>query len=89
MEEVHKVCYITLFICRYERNLILAICNQSSDNNITISSIGGTTSNAGGVGQNAISYVQNLLDLKDRYDDFLAKSFNNDKYFKQVMKIQL
>merc|ERR1719411_1120496 len=46
---------------------------------------GGTTSNAGGVGQNAISYVQNLLDLKDRYDDFLAKSFNNDKYFKQVI----
>ena len=69
--------------------LVLAICNQSSDNNITISSIGGTTSNAGGVGQNAISYVQNLLDLKDRYDDFLAKSFNNDKYFKQVIKIQL
>jgi len=46
---------------------------------------GGSSANAGGVGQNAISYVQNLLDLKDRYDDFLAKSFNNDKYFKQVI----
>ena len=53
-------------------------------NNYTLF-IGGSTTNAGGVGQNAISYVQNLLDLKDRYDDFLAKSFNNDKYFKQVM----
>ena len=36
------------------------------------------------MGQNAISYVQNLLDLKDRYDHFLIASFNNDKYFKQV-----
>ena len=65
----------------------LAKLNSSSNYSIAISSTGGTTSNAGGVGQNAISYVQNLLDLKDRYDDFLAKSFNNDKYFKQVMKI--
>ena len=62
----------------------LAKLNSSSNYSIAISSTGGTTSNAGGVGQNAISYVQNLLDLKDRYDDFLAKSFNNDKYFKQV-----
>ena len=54
------------------------------DNRINSHSIGGSSANAGGVGQNAISYVQNLLDLKDRYDDFLAKSFNNDKYFKQV-----
>ena len=67
--------------------LFLAKLNSSSNYSIAISSTGGTTSNAGGVGQNAISYVQNLLDLKDRYDDFLAKSFNNDKYFKQVMKI--
>ena len=67
--------------------IFLAKLNSSSNYSIAISSTGGTTSNAGGVGQNAISYVQNLLDLKDRYDDFLAKSFNNDKYFKQVMKI--
>ena len=45
---------------------------------------GGNPVTVGGVGQNAISYVQNLLDLKDRYDDFLTSSFNNDKYFKQV-----
>ena len=68
-------------------HLFLAKLNSSSNYSIAISSTGGTTSNAGGVGQNAISYVQNLLDLKDRYDDFLAKSFNNDKYFKQVTKI--
>ena len=68
-------------------SVFLAKLNSSSNYSIAISSTGGTTSNAGGVGQNAISYVQNLLDLKDRYDDFLAKSFNNDKYFKQVMKI--
>ena len=67
-------------------SVFLAKLNSSSNYSIAIFSIGGTT-NAGGVGQNAISYVQNLLDLKDRYDDFLAKSFNNDKYFKQVMKI--
>ena len=70
-----------------ESAIFLAKLNSSSNYSIAISSTGGTTSNAGGVGQNAISYVQNLLDLKDRYDDFLAKSFNNDKYFKQVMKI--
>ena len=46
--------------------------------------IGANPTNGGGVGQNAISYVQNLLDLKDRYDHFLIASFNNDKYFKQV-----
>jgi len=47
--------------------------------------LGGNTAIPGGVGQNAISYVQNLLDLKDRYDHFLTASFNNDKYFKQVI----
>merc|ERR1719479_846468 len=46
---------------------------------------GGNPATVGGVGQNAISYVQSLLDLKDRYDDFLTSSFNNDKYFKQVI----
>ena len=34
---------------------------------------------------NAIIYIQNLLDLKDRYDHFLAESFNNDKFFKQFI----
>ena len=64
--------------------ICLYISHKVVKNNYTLF-IGGSTTNAGGVGQNAISYVQNLLDLKDRYDDFLAKSFNNDKYFKQVM----
>ena len=45
---------------------------------------GANPTNGGGVGQNAIAYVQSLLDLKDRYDHFLSASFNNDKYFKQV-----
>jgi len=34
---------------------------------------------------NAVTYIQNLLELKDRFDDFLTKSFSNDKYFKQVI----
>ena len=34
---------------------------------------------------NAIIYIQNLLELKDRYDRFLTGAFGNDKYFKQVM----
>ncbi|XP_039764197.1 cullin-3 isoform X2 [Pararge aegeria] len=34
---------------------------------------------------NAIAYVQNLLDLKDRFDHFLHNSFNNDKIFKQMI----
>ena len=34
---------------------------------------------------NAINYIQSLLDLKDRYDNFLATSFANDKFFKQVI----
>lgn len=34
---------------------------------------------------NAVTYIQNLLELKDRFDDFLVKSFSNDKYFKQVI----
>ncbi|QQP38327.1 Cullinlike [Caligus rogercresseyi] len=34
---------------------------------------GGSSNNV-----NAITYVQNLLDLKDRYDHFLSESFRND-----------
>jgi len=34
---------------------------------------------------NAVTYIQNLLELKDRFDDFLIQSFSNDKYFKQVI----
>jgi len=34
---------------------------------------------------NAVSYIQNLLELKDRFDNFLQHSFLNDKYFKQVI----
>lgn len=34
---------------------------------------------------NAINYVQNLLDLKDKFDRFLVGSFGQDKYFKQVI----
>ncbi|XP_035738748.1 cullin-3-like [Vespa mandarinia] len=34
---------------------------------------------------NAVLFVQNLLDLKDRFDHFLHYSFNNDKLFKQMI----
>ncbi|CAF3406218.1 unnamed protein product [Rotaria socialis] len=34
-------------------------------------------------GKNAISYVQNLLDLKDTFDYFLKNAFNDDKIFKK------
>ncbi|XP_024867705.1 cullin-3-like [Temnothorax curvispinosus] len=34
---------------------------------------------------NAVLYVQNLLDLKDRFDDFLRDSFNNDKNYEQMI----
>ncbi|CAB0005995.1 unnamed protein product [Nesidiocoris tenuis] len=34
---------------------------------------------------NAISFVQNLLDLKDRLDHFLHNSFKNDKLFKHMI----
>ncbi|KAG8330377.1 Cullin-3 [Homalodisca vitripennis] len=36
-------------------------------------------------GTNAINFVQNLLDLKDKLDHFLHNSFNNDKLFKQMI----
>ena len=34
---------------------------------------------------NAVQFVQNLLDLKDRFEHFLLRSFNNDKQFKQMI----
>lgn len=34
---------------------------------------------------NAVQFVQNLLDLKDRFEHFLHISFNNDKQFKQMI----
>ena len=64
----------------YISNLSAALFHSILNDVLT----GGNPVTVGGVGQNAISYVQNLLDLKDRYDDFLTSSFNNDKYFKQV-----
>lgn len=36
-------------------------------------------------GKNAITYVQNLLDLKDRFDHFLHESFSNDNLFKKMI----
>lgn len=36
-------------------------------------------------GANALNFVQSLLDLKDRYDTFLYKSFEGDKIFKQMI----
>jgi len=34
---------------------------------------------------NAVTYIQNLLELKDRFDGFLGNSFSSDKFFKQVI----
>lgn len=34
---------------------------------------------------NPITYVQNLLNLKDHFDYFLNKSFNNDRIFKKMI----
>ncbi|XP_071084528.1 cullin-3-A-like [Haliotis cracherodii] len=36
-------------------------------------------------GKNAITYIQSLLDLKDRFDHFLHESFSDDKLFKQMI----
>jgi len=51
---------------------------------------GGAAGGAGASGSagqptNAIVYIQNLLDLKDRFDRFLAVSFNGDRFFKQTI----
>ena len=35
--------------------------------------------------KNAVTYIQNLLELKDRFNSFLMHSFSNDKFFKQVI----
>merc|ERR1719219_1041931 len=34
---------------------------------------------------NAVTYIQNLLELKDKYDCFLRSSFDNDRFFKQTI----
>lgn len=36
-------------------------------------------------GKNAITYVQSLLDLKDRFDHFFHESFNKDSLFKKMI----
>ena len=36
-------------------------------------------------GRNAVTYVQNLLDLRDQYNMFLDKSFSNDPLFKHAI----
>lgn len=35
--------------------------------------------------KNAINFIQKLLDLKDRFDQFFITSFNSDKLFKQTI----
>lgn len=42
------------------------------------------TDEDGGKGD-ALSFVQNLLDLKDRFDHFLHHSFNGERQFKQMI----
>ncbi|XP_033097413.1 cullin-3-B-like isoform X1 [Anneissia japonica] len=36
-------------------------------------------------GKNPVQYVKDLLDLKDRFDEFLHESFGDDKIFKQTI----
>jgi cullin 3 len=43
------------------------------------------TQEEGVANANAITYVQGLLDLKDKYDHFLSASFDSDKFFKQII----
>ncbi|XP_028320345.1 cullin-3-like isoform X2 [Gouania willdenowi] len=38
-----------------------------------------------GEGKNPVDYIQGLLDLKSRIDQFLQESFNNDGLFKQTI----
>lgn len=38
-------------------------------------------------GTNPITFVQNLLNLKDRFDHFLIHSFDNDKIFKNMISL--
>jgi len=45
----------------------------------------GTTTGGGAASANAITYVQNLLDLKDKFDCFLRSSFDSDRFFKQTI----
>lgn len=42
------------------------------------------TEDEGGKGD-ALTFVQSLLDLKDRFDHFLFHSFGGDRYFKQMI----
>ncbi|XP_022258160.1 cullin-3-A-like isoform X3 [Limulus polyphemus] len=42
------------------------------------------TEEEGGKGD-ALTFVQSLLDLKDRFDHFLHNSFGNDRFFKQMI----
>ncbi|XP_013775043.1 cullin-3-like [Limulus polyphemus] len=42
------------------------------------------TEDEGGKGD-ALTFVQSLLDLKDRFDHFLHHSFGNDRFFKQMI----
>ncbi|KAG8228590.1 hypothetical protein J437_LFUL009295 [Ladona fulva] len=58
---------------------------QAASSSGTGSQHSATSSGSPGGGTNAINFVQNLLDLKDRFDHFLHNSFNNDKIFKQMI----
>ena len=45
----------------------------------------GNGAGGGAASANAITYVQSLLDLKDKFDCFLRASFDNDRFFKQTI----
>ena len=60
-----------LFLSRYLREEGKALVTQATDEQSQQT--------------NAVTYIQNLLELKDRFDSFLLHSFSNDKFFKQVI----
>ncbi len=62
----------------------LVTTQQVEDTAGAVATPAGPSSATNAGNPNAIVYVQGLLDLKDRYDHFLAASFENDKFFKQV-----
>lgn len=62
-----------------------ALVQEEDTPTATGGNVGATSTTTVAPPTNAISFVQSLLDLKDRFDHFLLNSFANDKIFKQMI----
>jgi len=83
VDEGHKT--MANCISTHLRTVGKGLVNESGSGGSQESSKGPSSTSHAVSSTSPIIYIQNLLNLKDKYDNFLKHSFREDKFFKQVL----